>query len=345
MLRSRRRSTSALWALCFACSPLVVGCASKITAPPAPPVAVRLGDAAFEAGDYERAIRDYRLYLSDVDRGEFTARAFYKAALASYRLEDYAGTLATLDELALRFPGGDWVQVDALRGDALREIGRPQDAVLAWDAAWRQANDIERPKIRARIAGVIAGLDYTALRELRGDVRSRGVRSLIGNEIASRTPPAIDEPVPALAAAPPVVDEAEAEAPAVDAAEAAAAPAAEAAVAAAPEAPAAEAAAEAAVVEAEPAAEQVVIADEPVAAEAPAAEADGNVARLVRTERPLDPASAVVEAPPAPEEAPVADAPGVARLQRIAYPGAAAADATVDSLEKLDVPAAAGATP
>lgn len=343
MLRSRRRSTSALWALCFACSLHAVGCASKVTAPPEPPVAVRLGDAAFEAEDYERAIRDYRLYLGDVDRGEYTARAFYKAALASYRLEDYAGTLATLDELALRYPGADWVQVDALRGDALRELGRPQDAVLAWDAAWSEANEIERPKIRARVAGVVAGLDAATLRELRGDVRSRGVRSLIASEIASRTPPAIDEPVPALAAAPPVVAEPEAEAPAVDAAQAAPAPAAEPDVAAAPEPEVP--AAEAAVVEAEPAAEQVVIADEPVAVAEPAAEADGNVARLVKTERPLDPESAVVEEAPAAEAAPAADTSGVARLQRIDYPGAAATEATVESLEKLDVPAAAGATP
>jgi tetratricopeptide (TPR) repeat protein len=306
-------------------------------------VAVRLGDAAFEADDFERAIRDYRLYLSDVDRGEYTARAFYKSALSAYRLEDYAGTLATLDELQQRYPGGSWVQVDALRGDALRELGKPGDAVLAWDDAWGDANDIERPKLRARIAGVVAGLPPSELDELRGEVRSRGVRDIVAYEIAARTPPKIDEPVPpvvanapveveapaAEVAAPgaPVVDSKDVQAPAVEAAVEAEAPVAE--------APIAE-------VDSEP----VPLPQEAAAAQAEAVESEENVARLVRTERPLDPGSAAIESEPAPEPAPDAgSAPGVARLQRIAFPGAVDATPPVDSLEKLDVPAEAGTNP
>ena len=70
MSRTRRNHTYAIAALC---SPMIVaaaGCSTKVSAPPEPPVAVRLGDAAFEAQNYESAIRDYRLYLADVDRGE-----------------------------------------------------------------------------------------------------------------------------------------------------------------------------------------------------------------------------------------------------------------------------------
>lgn len=344
MLRSRRRSTSALWALCFAPSLLAVGCTSKVSAPPEPPVAVRLGDAAFEAEDFERAIRDYRLYLSDVDRGEYTARAFYKAALSAYRLEDYAGTLATLDELQLRYPGGSWVQVEALRGDALRELGKPRDAVLAWDNAWREANDIERPKLRARIAGVVAGLSPSELDELRGDLRSRGVSEIVAYEIAARTPPKIDEPVPAIAAGTPAgveVPKAEIaaeEAPVVGREEV---PAPAAAVAAEAEAPVAEAPIPR--VETEP----VPVPEEEVGAQAEAVEPEENVARLVKTERPLDPESAAVDVEPAPAAAGAesGNVPGVARLQRIAYPGAVDSMPPVDSLEKLDVPAEVGTNP
>lgn len=354
MLRSRRRTSYALRALCFACSIAAFGCATKVSAPPEPPVAVRLGDAAFEADEYERAIHDYRLYLDDVEHGMYTPRAFYKSALSAYLLEDYAGTLAMIDELEKRYPGGAWVQVSALRGDALRELGKGGDAVAAWDRAWGMADDIERPKLRSRVAGVLAGLDAAQLRELRGDVRSSEVRALIDREIANRTPPAIEEPIPPVAA----VAEVE------PAAEAAPLPAEEKAPgtlvgalrewAAEPEEPKQpEASATAADVAPAPVAaeepdeerqaEEVVLAPEPAVAVAPApvvAEPAEGTARLVKIERPLDVESAQQ---PAAEDAPQPDADGVVRLQRIAYPGAEPQPApSVDSLEKLDVPADAG---
>lgn len=347
MLRSRRRTSYALRALCFACSIAAFGCATKVSAPPEPPVAVRLGDAAFEADEYERAIHDYRLYLDDVEHGMYTPRAFYKSALSAYLLEDYAGSLSMIDELEKRYPGGAWVQVSALRGDALRELGKGSDAVEAWDRAWGLADDIERPKLRSRVAGVLAGLDAAQLKELRGDVRSSEVRGLIDREIANRKPPAIEEPIPPVAA----VVQAE------PAAEAATEPTEDKAPgtlvgalrewAAEPEQPdtsadavdAAPIAAEAPAVEPQP--EDVVLAPEPAVEPAPVAEepAEGT-ARLVKIERPLDLDSA--EEPAVVEEAKPAD-DGVVRLQRIAYPGAEPQPApSVDSLEKLDVPADAG---
>ena len=198
MSRTRRNHTYAIAALC---SPMIVaaaGCSTKVSAPPEPPVAVRLGDAAFEAQNYESAIRDYRLYLADVDRGEYTARAFYKTALASQKLGDHSGALATLAELERRYPDSVWVQVEALRGDAERDIGRPTAAVLAWDRGWPVADEIERPKLRNRIEIVATGLSREEIDELKDEVSSGAIEALLDEELASRSPLPIEEPVPAV---------------------------------------------------------------------------------------------------------------------------------------------------
>src|SRR6266481_6842829 len=133
---------------------VAAACSAKVSAPPEPPMSVRRGDQAFRYEEYEAAIDSYRTYLDQTERGDYTARVLYKSALAQYRLGRYHDTLLTLDELAQRYPKNQWVQVDALRGDAERALNHRLEALRAWDAAWKIAGDNDRPKLRQRIVSV-----------------------------------------------------------------------------------------------------------------------------------------------------------------------------------------------
>jgi len=199
MPRARPRSTGARLLIGLIPTLAAIGCSAKIAAPPEPPATVRHADEAFAAQDYETAIRDYRRHLAEVDRGDYAAHAYYKAALAEFRLGDHAAALATLDELEASYPGGRWVQVAALRGDAQRELGQNVAAITSWDVGWRLANDIERPKIRARIADLAGTMDAAEIARARKQVTSREVAALLASEHEGRGAPAIDAPMPELA--------------------------------------------------------------------------------------------------------------------------------------------------
>lgn len=196
MPRARRRLSHAhrLVGLLIALS--VAGCSAKISAPPEPPVAVRLGDEAFATQDYEGAIRDYETYLAQVQRGDYTAHAYYKKSLAAYRLGDHAGAIAALDQLAATYPGSRWVQADALRGDAEVELGRVVPALVAWDGAWSQANEIERPKLRSRVDTLAKAASGPELAAARDQVKNPEVAAMLDAELSQRVPPAIHEPLP-----------------------------------------------------------------------------------------------------------------------------------------------------
>lgn len=201
MPRARRRLSPAhrLVGLLIALS--VAACSAKISAPPEPPVAVRLGDEAFATQDYEGAIRDYETYLAQVERGDYTAHAYYKKSLAAYRLGDHAGAIAALDQLAATYPGSRWVQADALRGDAEVELGRVVPALIAWDGAWSMANEIERPKLRTRVDTVAKAATGAELAAARDQVKNPEVAAMLDAELSQRVPPAIYEPLPGEVAA------------------------------------------------------------------------------------------------------------------------------------------------
>ena len=264
-----------------------------------------------------------------------------------------------LDELEGRYPGAVWVQVSALRGDAERELGRPSEAVLAWDAAWPEANEIETPRLRNRIQGAIASLSRAELHALRDDVASGEVGALVDQEIASRTPPPITDPIPPVAAESASVvaatvapdnqapekdtvvgawrrfneDSSAASRTRDDGTRAATAPA-ETVILESGSAPAPVPSPEA----------KVRAFDEsetpPVAAET-TPQNDEDVAQLIKVDGPLDADSANFEPAAA---APVAAGDGKVGLRRIEYPGAVAGPAarrepapSVDTLEKLEV--------
>ncbi len=175
---------------------LQTGCYPKVTAPPEPPYSVRRGDEAFRYQDYKGALANYHNYLDETQKDAYTARVLYKAALAEYRLGRYSDTLATLDQLQQRYPKGHWVQVDALRGDAERELDRPMAALKAWDEGWDIASDNDRRKLRQRITSLARGFDDVQLAQAQRVVGNEQVRILLEQQVTSRQPPNIDEPLP-----------------------------------------------------------------------------------------------------------------------------------------------------
>jgi len=171
-------------------------CTPKVTAPLEPTMAVRRGDEWFRYEEYDAAINAYRSYLDQDDDTPYMPRVYYKTALAEYRLGRYRDALATLDELTQHYPKGHWVQVDALRGDAERELGHSVIAIESWDRAWNAADSDERSKLRTRIASVAHGLDDLQLAKARRLVNAGEVRELLDQQIALRQPGSIDEAMP-----------------------------------------------------------------------------------------------------------------------------------------------------
>jgi len=171
-------------------------CAPKNTIPPEPPQLVRRGDEAFHYKQYATAIDAYRSYVDHSEPGAYTARALYKTALAQFRLQQYRATLATLDDLAQRYPKGHWVQVEALRGDAERALGNTLVALQDWEKAWKLANDKDRQKLRPRIVAAAQDLSDVDLARARRLATDDGFAALLDRQIAARQPPNLAEPLP-----------------------------------------------------------------------------------------------------------------------------------------------------
>lgn len=162
----------------------ISACRPKITAPPEPPLAVRLGDDAFRLQDYEAAIDDYQVYIDSVEHGEYTPFVFYQTALSWYRLEQYEQCLDVLDELSRRYPDDHWVQADALEGDANYKLDRRAAALIAWDQGWTAAEPKERPEFRRRIVNALREMDEGELAEAREIVENPDVLALVEHQSA-----------------------------------------------------------------------------------------------------------------------------------------------------------------
>jgi ABC-type branched-subunit amino acid transport system substrate-binding protein len=191
---AKRVLRSAAWSMALAVA--LSACGARVTAPPEPPSSVRRGDDLFRYEEYDAAIVAYRSYLDEVEYGDYTARAFYKEALAQYRLKQYHESLKTLDELTDRYPRARWVQVEALRGDDQRDLGNSMMALQAWDRAWTSGNESDHAKLRQRILGVSRHLNDVELARARRLVNTKGVGQLLDNQITSRQAPPINEPLP-----------------------------------------------------------------------------------------------------------------------------------------------------
>lgn len=175
---------------------LLAACGSKIKAPPEPPMAIRRADDAFRYRHYADAVALYGSYTDVVDKDEYTARALYKKALAQYQLGRYADVLVTLQDLQNRYPTARWVQVDALRGDSQRALGRPVAAIESWDRGWEAATEADRTRLRVRIGTVARDMNTAELDEAREVVTSPDVAQMLDYQLAKREKPELDEPLP-----------------------------------------------------------------------------------------------------------------------------------------------------
>ncbi|MCX8073222.1 MAG: ABC transporter substrate-binding protein [Candidatus Binatia bacterium] len=172
------------------------GCAAKVQAPPEPPGTVRRAEEAFRLRDYERAIELYKTYAELVRRDPYVPRVLYKAALAQYQLGRYEDVLATLEDLQSRYPEKRWVQVEALRGDAQRALGKSVAAIQSWDHAFAVARPDDESKLRLRVATVARSLSDEELGEASQLVESKPVQEILAAVVAQRQHPEIPEPLP-----------------------------------------------------------------------------------------------------------------------------------------------------
>jgi ABC-type branched-subunit amino acid transport system substrate-binding protein len=147
------------------------------------PLAYRQGEDAFRLGDYDRAVKAYRVYIDSNEDDEDVPRGYYKMALAEYRRGRYGECLAVLNELEKRYARFQWPQVYTLRGDAELHRGNTSTAMLWWERAWGAADDDERDRIAQRIQESISGLNRVTLTRARAGLTTPEIRDLVDNRI------------------------------------------------------------------------------------------------------------------------------------------------------------------
>ncbi|MBI1817574.1 MAG: tetratricopeptide repeat protein [Deltaproteobacteria bacterium] len=177
--------------LLLLCALLFVACATEPAPPPAPPSVFSRAENAFQRADYERAIEAYRAFLQHPTDDDYLPRAWYKIALSQYRLKEYRAALATLNELAARFPKDNWPQVSTLRGDVHLALGNTVSALQAWAESWRLASNADRPAIRARCDRVIDTMSEEERVHAKEIIRDAPIRAWL-----DRTPAALAATAP-----------------------------------------------------------------------------------------------------------------------------------------------------
>ena len=115
---------------------LGVACSKRSVPLEDAPLPFRQAEDSFRLGNYEKAARDYQIFLdskSSDDYDELVPRAYYRMAMSEYRRGRYSECLAALDRMERRLPDKQWSQVDILRGDAELARGNPISALHWWE--------------------------------------------------------------------------------------------------------------------------------------------------------------------------------------------------------------------
>lgn len=147
------------------------------------PLAYRQAEDAFRLGDYERAVKAYRIFIDGNRSDEDVPRAYYKMALAEYRRGRYGECLGVLNELENRYSSYQWPQVYTLRGDAELRRGNTSTAMLWWERAWGAADADERDQIAQRIQESISGLSRPTLTRARAGLTTPEIQDLVDNRL------------------------------------------------------------------------------------------------------------------------------------------------------------------
>ena len=161
----------------------LAGCTTRLVRPEDLPLPYRQAEDAFGLGDYDRAVRGYRIFVEMGEADEYVPRAYYKMALAEFRRERYAECLAVLDELERRFPDYEWSQAYALRGDAEFRRGNAVSAMVWWERAWTTADDQELPKVQRRVEEAVNGMNRATLKRVRDAVSTADIQDLIDERL------------------------------------------------------------------------------------------------------------------------------------------------------------------
>lgn len=156
-----------------------VGCSVRSYQADDLPLSFRQGEDAFRLGDYERAVRAYRVFLEVGDDKDLVPRAYYKMAVAEFRRGNKKESVEVLDRMQARFPGREWVQVYELRGAVEESNGNDISAIRWFELAWNLAEGNQRAKLYQRIRASVSRLDQNGLVSARSVARTPEVQALI----------------------------------------------------------------------------------------------------------------------------------------------------------------------
>jgi ABC-type branched-subunit amino acid transport system substrate-binding protein len=190
--------------LFFVCA--LAACAPRYSdLPMTPSQNMAQAEDALRRGEYATAVSGFSDYLATGET-TFRARAFFELAQAQYGLENYEAALDILNDLEERYPGEDWPQIPALRGDIYYALGKRADAIRQWDIAWERGSDGDRQFLRARIEEAVDELTPAQAAELTGELQSDDVRTMLAGRAPggwALAPSVAPEPAPHLSPPPP----------------------------------------------------------------------------------------------------------------------------------------------
>lgn len=189
--------------LVFVCA-LLAACSPRYAdLPMTPSQNMAQAEDALRRGEYATAVSGFSDYLA-TGEPTFRARAFFELAQAQYGLENYEAALDILNDLEDQYPGENWPQIPALRGDIYYALGKRADAVRQWDIAWQRGSDSDRQFLRARIEEAIDELTPTEAAELADELQSDDVRAMLAGRTPGGPSAAVDADVPPRIPPPPV---------------------------------------------------------------------------------------------------------------------------------------------
>lgn len=168
--------------LVLSLSLLLAACSSIFGGPAEMPLAYRQGEDAFRRGDYDRAARNYRVFLEHEEGGALAPRAYLQLARAEFGRGQMKVCLDVLDEMGRRYP-------DELRSDAYELRAQVDESrsnlisALHWlELGWIESRGEQRRKLWGRMEDIADRMSPEALKraepvldtfEVRGLVRQR----------------------------------------------------------------------------------------------------------------------------------------------------------------------------
>lgn len=197
------------FALLLALSVCLAACASTFGGPAEPPLAYRQAEDAFRRGDYDRAARNYRVFLEHEEEAALAPRAYLQLARAEFGRGQEKVCLDVLDEMVRRYPDELRPEVCELRAMVDQSRDNPISALHWLELGWNEAHGEQRRRLWSRMEDIVDRMPPEALKraepvletfEVRGLVRQRLESSLARGPSVTATPASTkaDAPTPAV---------------------------------------------------------------------------------------------------------------------------------------------------